>query len=104
MDIRSYRFGNQSFSQALHHFNSSGQLTLINMNLGNSSAGSCNSNIIFDLRDPVIADQSMASDTDRLMVHVIIPLISLVGVFSNAALIFMVARLPELRTSLRETI
>ena len=65
-----------------------------------NGTSSCNSNLIFDLSDPVLADQWVATDIERFFVHVFIPVVSAVGVFGNAAFMFMVFRLPELRTSL----
>ena len=65
-----------------------------------NGTGSCNSNMIIDMRDPTMADQWIATDSERFVVNVIIPVISAVGVFGNAAFTFMIFRLPELRTSL----
>ena len=66
----------------------------------NYTSSICFLNDYIDLSDRLIADQWLRSDIDRLIVNVVIPLVSGLGIFANGAFLFMVIRLPEMRTSL----
>ena len=57
-------------------------------------------NNIFTITDSEGASKWLYSSIDKLILQVIIPSVSVVGVVGNCAFLFMIIRLPKMRTSL----
>ena len=55
---------------------------------------------IFNVSDPVEAQKRLYSDMDKLILQVIIPAVSALGIIGNSAFLFMIMRLPKMRTYL----
>lgn len=68
------------------------------MNL--SASFHCSFEETFDLSDPSLAVKWLYTQFDLLLIKVVIPLISSIGILGNGAFLFMVMRLPEMRSTL----
>ena len=55
---------------------------------------------IHNVSDPADAMKFLYTDLDKLILQVIIPSVSVLGVVGNCAFLFMIMRLPKIRTSL----
>ena len=64
------------------------------------STNHCRSDDILNLTDPLIANEWLRSESEKIVVDMIIPIVSAFGVFGNTVFLIMIARLKEMRTSL----
>ena len=64
------------------------------------STNFCRSDDILNLTDPLIANEWLRSESEKIVVDMIIPIVSAFGVFGNTVFLIMIARLKEMRTSL----
>ena len=55
---------------------------------------------LHNVSDPVDAKKFLYTDMDKLILQVIIPSVSVFGIVGNCAFLFMIMRLPRMRTSL----
>ncbi|XP_072046959.1 somatostatin receptor type 2-like [Amphiura filiformis] len=54
----------------------------------------------YNISDPVVAARWIYTDIETFLLSVVIPIVSAVGVVGNVAFLFMLIRLPQMRTSL----